>query len=339
MKFSNDNVPDKSDDPLESLFRDISARPKPPAEIEQAVYAHVSEHWKNLRASKARKKKAVYWSVAASALMALLIGPLIFQSRGMVGDVEALGIVQNQKGSISVYQDNKRTMLKSGEKSRLLFPGQTFITEANSGALIKWGEESTVRVDQHTELYLRSPTEIELVTGQVYVDIKPKSAHNPSDVNFRIFTHLGTIDHIGTQFMVSSDAANVDVKVREGAVSISNNNQVFVTAKGQQSILGQSDQVSHQAILTYGPDWQWVEKLAPSFELEGRPVGEFLAWVSRETGKGVVFDTKAAEDIANTTIMHGSVDKEPLLALAVVLQTNELSWYEKDGTITLFVSQ
>jgi len=107
MKLSNENEPDKSDDPLEPLLRNMSARPKPPVEIEQAVYEHVSEQWKNLRAHKARRKKVVLWSAAASVLMALLIGPMIFQSRGMIGDMEALGMVQNQKGYISVSQGNK----------------------------------------------------------------------------------------------------------------------------------------------------------------------------------------------------------------------------------------
>jgi len=338
MKHSDENQQDHVDDPMELVLRNVNPRPKPPAEVEQAVYEHVLGDWKKLRANKKRRKKVVYWSVAASVLMALLIRSLLYQFDGAIDRTEALASVEKLKGSISISVDNIPVQLAPGDKYNLLFSGQTFSTAANSGASLKWGENSTIRVDQNSEIYLHSNTKVELLAGQIYVDIPPGPGQTPSTVELRIITHLGVIDHIGTQFMVSSDATSVEVKVREGAVSIDNSKQVFVTATGQQSILGQSDQVSHKAISTHDPDWRWAEKLAPAFELDGRPLSDFLAWVSRETGKEILFDTQIAEDAAKTTIMHGSVDDEPLLALELVLQTNELSWYEQDGKIILFVS-
>ncbi|MGA9573958.1 MAG: FecR family protein [Lysobacterales bacterium] len=333
MKISKEENIEPGNDPLESVFRNVVARPKPPADVKLAVYRHTLDDWKTLRASRKRKKRIVYWSVAASILMAILVRPLLFQPQGLAGDAGALGFVENQLGNVSVFEDNGRVQPASFDSGNYVFPGQSLLTAANSGASITWGAGNSIRVDQNTELHLRSKSEIELVAGKIYVDIPHVRGQDQEALS--VVTRFGSIAHIGTQFMVSTDADSVEVKVREGSVSIDNNDQVFITQKGQQTTLGESNQVSHTAILTYGPDWQWTEELAPAFVLEGKTLDEFLNWVGRETGKDILFDTKEAEDIARNTVMHGSIDDTPLLAMDIVLQTNELSWHQQDGTIFL----
>lgn len=339
MKHGKDKQANPAGDSLEPLFRNIAARPKPPADVERAVYKHALESFKKLRATKKRQKRAVYWSVAASVLLAILIRPVIFPSPEATLASKTLGIVENYKGAVSVFQDNRRIQLASGDEAFPLRSGQSLFTAANAGVSIQWGSGSTIRIDQNTELKLRSSTEIELVTGQIYVDIPSIPGRSQASVELQVITRLGSINHIGTQFMVSSDASNVEVKVREGSVSVDNGKQVVVTSKGQQATLGESDPVSREAILTYGPDWQWVEKLTPVFVLEGHPLMDFLNWISRETGKELLFQSVEAESIATKTVLHGSINDEPLRALELVLQTNDLSWYEQDGKIHLFISR
>lgn len=339
MKTTKDEHIETGGDPIGSLVGNISARPRPPTVVEQAVYQHVLEDWQRVRTHRQRRKKVVYWSVAASIMMAILVRPLLFQPQGASVDAIALGWVENRVGTVSVLQDNKRVLLASADQASSVFPGQSIITAAKSGASIDWGDGNTVRIDQDTELQLHSKSEIELVSGRIYVDIPPTLGQNPSSVALRVLTQFGSVNHIGTQFMVSSETGSVQVAVREGSVSIDNNQQVFVTQKGQQTTLGESDRVSHESILTYGADWQWAEQLAPAFELEGKTLDEFLSWVGRESGKQILFDTEAARNIARKTIMHGSIDDAPLTAMQLVLQTNELSWQEADGKIHLFVSQ
>jgi len=332
------------DGSFESLFLNISARPEPPADITQSVYTHVLADWKKLRVGKKWKKRITYWSVAASVVLAILVSPVMFQSHEATVGAQAVGLVENYEGTVSVFQKSQRIQLRSGDEVFPLFSGQTLSTAANSGVSINWGSGnwgtgSTIRIDQNTELKLRSPTEIELVTGQIYVDIPNFPDHTQANAELQIETRFGLISHTGTQFMVSSDAATVQVKVREGSVSVDNNKQVFVTTAGQQATLDGSDQISHKAVITYGPGWQWAENLAPAFLLEGHSLMDFLTWIHKETGKDILFKTAAARSIAINTIMHGSVDDDPLKALGLVLQTNELSWYEQDGKIYLLVSR
>jgi hypothetical protein len=67
---------------------------------------------------------------------------------------------------------------------------------------------------------------------------------------------------------------------------------------------------------------------------------DFLGWVQRETGRRCIFDSSAAEGVARDTLIHGaSLDMEPMLALDLVLQTNELSWQEQDGEILIFIER
>ncbi len=339
MNSGKDEPMDSSPDPFESTFRNVASRPAPPAAVEQAVYQHALQDWKQLRTSKKRGKRIVYWSLAASVLMALLIGPLFIQLPGISGETDPLGLVENQRGSVTLVQGNEHIQLAAGNTSSPLFPAQSLLTAANSGVSINWGRGTMVRVAQNTELHLNSSTEIELVSGKIYVDIPTGPGGAPSKVDFNVVTRFGSVSHVGTQFMVTSDAAQLQVKVREGAVAIDNDKQVIVTHKGQQTTLDNADGVSHESILTYGPDWQWAEQLAPTLVLEGKTLNDFLTWVGRESGKEILFDTKTAEEIADRTVMHGSVDQAPLLALNLVLQTNELSWREEDGIIHLSAQQ
>jgi len=337
MKTGKDKHTEPSEDSLESTLRNIDARPKPPAELEQAVYQHVLEDWKKLGTNKKRKKIAIYWSVAASLLMAILIQPLLFQPEDGVRDVQALGLVENQRGSVFLIQDDERIQITAADKAKLLFPEQSISTGTNAGLAILWGDVNSVRVDENTEIHLSSSTDIELISGRIYVDIPPVSGQNQSGFELRVVTRLGTVNHIGTQFMVTSDADSVEVRVREGSVSIDNSNQVLVMQKGQLTKLSDSAKLNQQVVSTYGPDWQWTEKLTPAFALEGKALSDFLDWVGRESGREVLFDSIAAKDIARNTIMHGSIDEEPLRALDIILDTNDLSWYEQDGKVILFL--
>ncbi len=42
-----------------------------------------------------------------------------------------------------------------------------------------------------------------------------------------------------------------------------------------------------------GADWDWVTLAAAPFDLDGRTLAEFLAWVAREGGWDVSFGTDA----------------------------------------------
>ena len=65
--------------------------------------------------------------------------------------------------------------------------------------------------------------------------------------------------------------------------------------------------------------------LAPPFDIDGRTVGDFLAWFAQQTGRSVVFGSPAAERLARETRLNGSIDLEPMQKLSAVLALTDLT--------------
>ncbi|MFC1720121.1 FecR domain-containing protein [Pseudomonadota bacterium] len=335
MQSSSNHIPENSDQSFEDLFRDISARPHPPAEAEQAAFEQFSADLDRLRSKHARNKKVTYWALAATVLLAVLVQPVLFQPGDTPGSLVALGTVNTQHGQVSVLPGQQRPEPGLTDTAVQLYPQQTVVAGAGAGLSIDWGGNKSIRVDQNTRLLLRSANEIELASGRIYVDVPPHTAQNPPGDSLHIVTRLATISHTGTQFMVAADDDAVEVKVREGTVSIANGSRTLISGRGEQTVVDDSGTIQTNTTNTYGADWQWVEELAPSYTLEGSTLENFLYWVQRETGKDMHYESTEAHHTATDTILHGSIDLQPMDSLAMVLETTDLSWYEQGGIIYL----
>src|SRR5690606_15313981 len=104
-------------------------------------------------------------------------------------------------------------------------------------------------------------------------------------------------------------------------------------ARGEELVLTAAGALSRGSVPFHGEAWSWVEDIAPSFELEGRTLGELLAWFGRETGLDVTWSDPAAEQRAAPIVLHGSVDAlSPEEALAAVLPTCGLAHRVDGGT-------
>ena len=57
-----------------------------------------------------------------------------------------------------------------------------------------------------------------------------------------------------------------------------------------------------------GEDWDWVTLAAAPFDLDGKTLADFLAWVTREGGWELRFQNEALARSASTIVINGSVD-------------------------------
>jgi len=337
VNINGNDQPESPERLFESLFRNVPVRPHPPEDVEKAAFERFCEDWDTLHAGKVRSKRMVYWAMAASVLLVLLIQPLVFKSGEKAVPTLAVGKVENHRGDVAVLVDEKRMYLKAGNPSFELFPMQSVLTGDGGGLSVQWGDDKTIRVDQNTRINLLSGNEIELVTGRIYVDVPPNSGTTGPNGKLSITTRFGTVSHTGTQFMVSANEEELDVKVREGTVTLKSGKQSLVSHQGEQTVVDATGAISSSDTSIYGDGWQWTEKLSPGYELEGSTVVDFLTWVHRETGKQVLYESPEALDSAGSTVLHGSVDLEPMQSLDLVLQTTDMLWFEKDGAIHLSV--
>jgi hypothetical protein len=74
--------------------------------------------------------------------------------------------------------------------------------------------------------------------------------------------------------------------------------------------------------------------LAPNYEIEGQPLLAFLEFEARELGYELTFADAHAREVAQRTILHGTVrGREPRDAIASVLATTSLSYSIRGNTL------
>jgi hypothetical protein len=142
------------------------------------------------------------------------------------------------------------------------------------------------------------------------------------------------VEHVGTGFEVLSNKEIVRLRVREGRVRLYGRTEEIIADAGTELTATSGGVVSRRSISTYGSDWFWVAALAHDYDIEGRPLLGFLEWASRELGRPLKFSDAHAREVAERTILHGTVrGREPLDALASVLATTSLSYEIRGDTI------
>jgi hypothetical protein len=216
--------------------------------------------------------------------------------------------------------------LKSGDPlrvgDRLTTRGPLLITLVRGG---------TLRVAAGSSLNIPGSAQLSLERGRIYLDIPPgSSAVNP----LRVATSAGVVEHVGTEFEVMSDDRAVRVRVREGRIRFLGTADTIVADAGTELLASPGKIISQRSIDTYGGDWLWTAALAPDYEIEGRSLIGFLIWVSRELGRPLDFADAHARQVADRTILHGSVrDQTPLDAMSNVLASTSLTYEIRGDTI------
>ena len=172
-----------------------------------------------------------------------------------------------------------------------------------------------------------------LETGTIFIDAGIEVA--PSS-DLAVQTLMGTVYEIGTQFEVMQTTEDLRVRVREGAIDLERDNQRYRAEVGSQLLVENGSKLSRKSIPIYGPDWNWILELSPRFELEGSSLGEFLLWVSRETGLAMHLSDRASANNTRAVILHGTVEGlRADEALEAVLPTCDLRYSVEAGVVQI----
>jgi ferric-dicitrate binding protein FerR (iron transport regulator) len=151
-------------------------------------------------------------------------------------------------------------------------------------------------------------------------------------------TPAGVVQHVGTQYEARIVAGGTRIRVREGRVDLlpENGGTTQTASVGEQLLVSASGDIQRDSISPSDDAWSWAADTAPPFDINGRPVREFLTWVGRELGREIVYATPAAEAEADRAVLSGSVTGlAPADALAAVLPTTQLRSVERDGKIEI----
>ena len=318
---------DKENDIVESLLRAAGRRAEPPEEAYRQVFAAASTAFRE-KTARRRQGRWVAFAAAAAGLMLAVAAILQWTSpaddRGELATVaRSVGVVEQATGEEWQAIDGSRASLGTGARLRTLANGRA--------ALALAGGES-LRMSGNTEVMLDAPGRIYVQRGTIYVDSGVRAAA----ARLEIVTPAGTARDLGTQFELQVDGAELRLRVREGVVAIDHGGQSHTGSAGEQIAIGPLGGVSRERIATDSPAWQWAESIAPAPDMDGKPANLLIAWVARETGRRLRYESPLVEQRAATVILHGNIrNLAPLAALEAMLATTDLECVLQGDTMEI----
>ena len=108
----------------------------------------------------------------------------------------------------------------------------------------------------------------------------------------------------------------------------------FISTAPTITILPRSRQIS--SAISHGAEWEWAAATAPAFDIENRPLAEFLAWVAREHGWQLAYHDDSIRLRVHDIRLHGSVTD---LSVTAMLERVELitgvSLHVQDGMLAV----
>jgi len=319
---------DSDDAGIARVLRAAGGRVQPAEEMKAAVRAAVHAEWRATVARRSRRR--AYLALAASVAMAALamwVGRSYF--------VASNEVVANVSRIIGTAQVRSSRFGSWHVVAAPLHTGENLMTGADGRVALLLRDGVSVRLDHDTLVAFVDSGRIDVKSGAVYVDAG--TVPTATD-HLRVGTPAGIVQHVGTQYEARILNGGTRIRVREGRVDLlpENGGNAQSAGVGEQLLVSPSGAIEREPISPSDDDWSWAANTAPPFDINGRPVREFLTWVGRELGREVVYASPAAEEEADRAVLSGSVSGlAPADALAAVLPTTQLRSVDRDGKIEI----
>lgn len=324
-------------DALGQLLRKAGA-PKEPDEVQTArVRASVHQHWQTRVKQQQRRTRLRYAATglgAAAAIAAVwvltMVGP--WQAPTVAPAVGG-AMVTRVEGQVFLQLGTtpNNHLLSVGDE---IPAGATIISGAGERLAARLDNGMSLRLDQASRLIFQDARNLKLEQGAVYLSSAAEKTAEQQSIT--VHTSLGDVRDIGTQFEVRLDGEGLRVRVREGEIELSNGSTKIPAIAGKELRLNTSGVVKHGEIDAHDGSWAWVSGIAPAPTLEGKNLGFFLDWYSRERGFDILFETEAAAANHRLTQINGEfAGFAPDTLLEVVLPACGLEYERQGGQILI----
>lgn len=290
---ASDNASESSDarrdDSIAKLLRLAGPRPAVPPDAYERVHTVVKHEWRSTVAGRRVRRSVIPAAIAASLVVALVLaGRMLPMDRIPVATVAVAGGAGVQ------------VPMRPGDR---VYVGDS-ITTGGNGLSLSFDNGLSLRLAADTSAVLEADDEISVTAGMVYADTGP---HARAERTITVHTAVGSATDYGTQFAVGYDNGAMSVAVREGSVQIDAQRGPFTAEAGERVTLRDGEEARYTALPPHDSSWQWATALAPAFDIDQRPVMDFLRWATRETGKELIFATDGVRTAAMSTRLSGSV--------------------------------
>jgi ferric-dicitrate binding protein FerR (iron transport regulator) len=316
---------DDIDREVADLLRLAGPRAEAPAAATRRVMVSVHDSWR--RAVAARRRRRVFWLTGCLAGAAAAIFVFVLQTSRDV--LVPAGELVLSSGALK-RSDGSVVLPGSG-----LPEGELLTTDPGARASLRLAGGARLRLDAGTRVALKGPFRLGLSRGTIYLESDAASrAGGPLEVE----TQAGILRDVGTRFEVRAQEGETRVRVRDGSVTLEGPGGPRQVSAGSELLVDAAGRARTGTVPANDPSWGWILDVAPRFDMEGQTLGDFLDWVSSETGLKVSFDPADSVNRARGIVLHGSLGNlRPDLAVDVVLPTCGLD-HRVDGD-TLVVMQ
>jgi hypothetical protein len=307
-------------DPIEALVRSAGLGVTPdPARMERAM-RNVHGEW---RAALDDRRRARWRALAAGLAVVGAMAALVFALRP-APPVPVATITRVIGEGVIRHAARGKVEVEAARAGRVLMSGEEIDTGSTGRVLLSAASGAQLRVDTASISQWKSPSELRLTSGTVYVETASSGAVQP----LTVLTRLGDVRHVGTRFEVHVTNDETRVRVRDGTVSFSSPGRAPVMlGAGQQLVAGPRTALVQAGPGSAAPEWQWTRAIGPAFTIEGRSAFEALDWLGHETGLRVVYASERARAQARETILRGTIDGlDTQAALLAVLSGSDLDF-------------
>jgi ferric-dicitrate binding protein FerR (iron transport regulator) len=320
------------DSDIARVLRATGGRADPSEDMKQSVYAAVHAEWRSVIAERKQRRTRRLWLAAAASItviaVSLILGrALFFSEPALFADVN------RSVGSVQI-RDERSESGRDLAATRTLHVGERISTGPDGRLALALPDGVSLRLDHDTNVAFVGADRIDVSSGAVYID---SGTSTPRPGRLHVGTPTGVVRHIGTQYEARIVNGATRIRVREGRVDVEAAQGTRRTLRvGDQIVISRSGIEERGSIAPDSDEWNWVASTAPEFDINGRPVHEFLAWAGRESGLRVVFATPESAAEARRAVLSGSVaGLSPAEAVAAVLPTTSLRSTERDGQLII----
>ena len=268
-----------------------------PIGMERARLAAQAAWQRGLSAPQPRAgRRWTPWVLVMAASLVLMVSMAFWWRAEPIAPLRVARVSASQ-GEVRVQGEVLHSQLRE------VFAGA--LIESGEGRLaLSVGDALSLRLDRHTRLRFDDASRVTLLAGNVYVD--------SGGINTRpalgILTPAGMVRHVGTQFQVRVAGNGTQVRVREGRVVLSTASSAVDIAAGDVVDARGGEIHLLRGQNSFGEQWEWAAATSPAFDIENRPLAEFLAWLAREHGWQLQYSDAGLRTRAQEIRLHGALN-------------------------------
>ena len=259
----------------------------------------VHMHWQQVVAANRRQRRPRKYNVmaVAASIAAVVSVSLLLWNMTYVPARNSLASVDRVLGEVMIADE-------VAGKGSVIGANSSITTGEHGRIALRMSGGQSLRIDTQSHVVVHSPDRISLESGAIYIDTALAAGESPILVS----TPLGMAQDIGTQFQVRVSGMMLVVGVRQGLVEVTQPGQQSLSVnKGSYIELATTGESEEHPLQPDDPAWDWIETVAPEFDIQGASLEQYLEWYARERGLVLVWEDDVSRSNARAALLKGSI--------------------------------